>query len=248
MNLSKEREKAKDKIIRFAQKWGREHLDLAYHAAFPLAITPELLYCLRENFLPQCPWIAVADLILSPLCDPVGDELYEMDGMVRDLLLKSLATDIRFEHKRLRQLADFMGDYIEAQLPTSPRADRDLGKTPEWVALAYIHREDVQRLRQKLEELLRSGNGKVRQRLANFIEDEEDLLIAADLEPLMVEISDEWQLGLDLELFDVEVANIVFEPQKEEEQLPNVEFETVFVNQRGEIIKKRKCEAYYHIK
>lgn len=134
MNLVKDKEKAKDKIIHFAQKWGQEHLDLACHAAFPLAVTPELLYCLRENFLPQCPWIAVADLILSPLCDSVGDELYEMDGVVRDLLLKLLATDIRFEQKRLNQLADFMGAYIESQLPTSPRADIDLGKTPEWVA------------------------------------------------------------------------------------------------------------------
>ena len=139
MNLVKDKEKAKDKIIRFAQKWGQEHLDLACHAAFPLAVTPELLYCLRENFLPQCPWIAVADLILSSLCDSVGDELYEMDGVVRDLLLKRLATDIRFEQNRLNQLADFMGAYIESQLPTSPRADLDLGKTPEWVALAYIH-------------------------------------------------------------------------------------------------------------
>jgi formylglycine-generating enzyme required for sulfatase activity len=241
MNLVKDKEKAKDKIIRFAQKWGQKHLDLACHAAFPLAVTPELLYCLRENFLPQCPWIAVADLILSPLCDPVGDELYEMDGVIRDLLLKRLVEDNRFEQKRLNQLADFMGAYIESQLPTSPRADLDLGKTPEWVALAYIHGEDAQRLRQKLEELLRSGNVKIRQRLADFIEGEEDLLIAAGLELLMVEVLSQWASELNLELFPVEVATIVFE-----EELSKLNFETVFVNKRGEIIQTKPCEAYYY--
>jgi formylglycine-generating enzyme required for sulfatase activity len=244
MSLVKEKEKAKDKIIRFAQKWGQEHLDLACHAAFPLAVTPELLYCLRENFLPQCPWIAVADLILSPLCDPVGDELYEMDGVVRDLLLKRLVTDSRFEQKRLNQLADFMGAYIESQLPTSPRADRDLGKTREWVALAYIHGENIQRLRQKLEELFRSGNSKIRQRLANFMEEEEDLLIAAGLEPLMVEVSRQWDSLETLELFEFEadIATIVFE----EERLQKWEFTVPTVNRRGKIIKTETHSAQYY--
>ena len=243
MSLVKQKEKAKNKIFRFAQKWGQEHLDLACHAAFPLAITPELLYCLRENFLPQSPWIAVADIILSPLCDSVGDELYEMDGVVRDLLLKILVGDSRFAEERLNQLADFMGAYIEAQLPTYPRADSDLGKTPEWVALAYIHGEDAQRLRQRLEDLLRAGNGKIRQRLANFLEDEEDLLIAAGLEPLMMEVSHQWHLGLDLELETIEVEVATF---GEEEELSKLEFATVFVNKRGEIIERKQCEAYYY--
>ena len=242
MNLVREKEKARNKIIRFAQKWGREHLDLACHAAFPLAITPELLYCLRENFLPQCPWIAVADIILSPLCDPVGDELYEMDGVVRDLLLNRLATDFRFDKERLNQLADFMGAYIEAQLPSYPRAERDLGKTPEWVALAYIHGEDAQRLRQKLEELLRSGNGKIRQRLANFLENEEDLLIAAGLEPLMVEVSNQWHIDPNLELETIEVRVAKFVKGEIETPTGKVEYqtesiETVLVDETGKIIK-----------
>ena len=44
----------------------------------------------------EIPWVAVADLLLSPLCDEVGEELYEMDGAVRNLLLA-----------RLKQLAGF---------------------------------------------------------------------------------------------------------------------------------------------
>lgn len=45
----------------FYQRFGQKHLDLVCHAAFPLALTPELLYCLRENFVPDAPWIAVSD-------------------------------------------------------------------------------------------------------------------------------------------------------------------------------------------
>ncbi len=251
MNLVKEREKAKNKIIRFAQKWGEEHLNLACHAAFPLALTPELLYCLRENFLPQCPWIAVADIILSPLCDPVGNELYEMDGVLRDLLLKHLATDSRFEGTRLNKLADFMGAYIEAQLPTYPKADRDLGKTPEWVALAYIHGEDAQRLRQKLEERLRSGNSQTRQRLANFWENEEDLLIAAGLEPLIAEVSEQWHLGLNLKLetIVVKVARFVeeeIETPTEEVQYQTDSVETVLVDDTGKIIETKTHTVYFY--
>lgn len=43
-------QRKKDNILRFSQRWGQDHFDLACHAAFPLAVTPELLYCLRENF------------------------------------------------------------------------------------------------------------------------------------------------------------------------------------------------------
>jgi len=71
----------------FTRRFGKAHLNLACHAAFPLALTPELLYCLRENFQPQAPWIAVADILLS-LCDPViGYELYELEPEVRHELI-----------------------------------------------------------------------------------------------------------------------------------------------------------------
>ncbi len=68
---------------------------MAYHAALPLALTPDLLYRIWANFrrdiqdeFIDIPWIAVSDLILSSLCDEVGHELYEMDATVRQELLK----------------------------------------------------------------------------------------------------------------------------------------------------------------
>src|SRR5213080_1177236 len=81
------------------KEFGDAHLYLAYHAAFPLALTPDLLYRLRANFQRDIhneelniPWIAVADLLLSSLCNEVGYELYEMDVAVRTELLNQLRT------------------------------------------------------------------------------------------------------------------------------------------------------------
>lgn len=90
---------AKQRIESFA-KLGKPHLYLAYHAAFPLALTPDLLYRLWVQFQRDIddqvlgiPWVAVADLLVSSLCNEVGYELYEMDLTVRNLLLSRLQED-----------------------------------------------------------------------------------------------------------------------------------------------------------
>ncbi|NET00952.1 MAG: hypothetical protein F6K61_10335 [Sphaerospermopsis sp. SIO1G1] len=65
------------------------HQELLLHAAFTLALTPDLLYCLRENFTPGTPWIAVSDILLF-LCDSVGFQLYEISPEIRHELLTEL--------------------------------------------------------------------------------------------------------------------------------------------------------------
>ncbi len=90
-------------------------LDLARHAAFPLALTPDLLYRIWARF--RCdaggrelrvPWVAVADLLLSGLCREVGREVFELEPEVRTLLLSELETDPRFGPPRARELAEFL--------------------------------------------------------------------------------------------------------------------------------------------
>ena len=98
-------------VLGFALEFGDLHLLLAYHAAFPLVLTPDLLYRLREAFVPSAPWTAVADVLLSPLCREVAAELYEMPPAVRDNLLAELRADPGLGPKRLAALADFMYDY-----------------------------------------------------------------------------------------------------------------------------------------
>ncbi|HEY9814374.1 MAG TPA: hypothetical protein V6D20_01000, partial [Candidatus Obscuribacterales bacterium] len=64
-------------------RYQRQILTLARHAAFPLTLTTDLIYCLHQRFTPDIPWYAAPDILLSVLCDPVGHDLYEMQGITR---------------------------------------------------------------------------------------------------------------------------------------------------------------------
>ncbi|BAY49131.1 serine/threonine protein kinase with Chase2 sensor [Scytonema sp. HK-05] len=133
------------RIESFGKRFGQAHLYLACHAAFPLALTPDLLYRLWANFqrdihakMLGIPWIAVADLLLSSLCNEVGHELYEMDIAVRKELLKRLKDDPDFGQQRLNELANFLLDYIRQQLHSDDPDVQDLAQTQRWTALAYV--------------------------------------------------------------------------------------------------------------
>lgn len=70
---------AQRRVEGFTQQFGEAHRNLARYAAFPLVLTPDLLYQIWANFLPEAPWTAVAHVLLSRLCRQVGYEMYEMD-------------------------------------------------------------------------------------------------------------------------------------------------------------------------
>jgi len=118
--------------------------------------TPDLMYRLWANF--QCdihgnvlniPWVAVADLLLSGLCNEVGHELYEMEVDVRNKLLRQLENDPRFGRQRLYELSDFLLDYVQQQLnssdPYSAPHMRDFAQTQQWTALAYTQPSEAAR-------------------------------------------------------------------------------------------------------
>jgi len=132
------------RIASFGRHFGMAHLYLAQHAAFPLAVTPELLYQLWANFqrdsraeMLNIPWIAVADLLLSGLFDEVGHELYEMDVAVRARLLKDLQANESFGQQRIVELSHFLSKYIAHQLESYNPLLRDIATTQQWTALAY---------------------------------------------------------------------------------------------------------------
>ncbi|MGD1853679.1 MAG: YcxB family protein [Leptolyngbyaceae cyanobacterium] len=136
---------AQRQIKAFHQKFGDAHLYFSYHAAFPLALTPELLYQLWANFqtdqtgtVLNIPWITVADLLLSGLCREVGHELYEMDATVRTELLSQLQSEPRFGLPRIQQLATFMLAYIRHQLRSPDPDIREVASTQRWIALVYV--------------------------------------------------------------------------------------------------------------
>jgi len=247
----------------FAKRFGPEHLDLAYHAAFPLALTPELLYCLRENFRPRTPWIAVADILLS-LCDPVGFQLYELEGEVRNELLVELKN--HFGEKRLDNLSDFMVAYIRQQLKTNYRADQDLGAAPHWTALAYIKPEQaVHDIAKALKRALAQKKPAEWVKLTSLIESYAyiDPLMKSGFEPLLI-LAHGWDAKARGEIetaaaeFDqlgqpgkqIEVRGVRFEipPSDNNDEPPTFpfDFEVVTVNRRGEIIKQETKQASYY--
>jgi O-acetyl-ADP-ribose deacetylase (regulator of RNase III) len=140
------------RIEAFHQRFGEAHLDFAYHAAFPLALTPDLLYRLWANFQRdrngealKIPWLAVADLLLSSLCDEVGYELYEMETEVRNALLRELKVNPCFGEKRIHELSDFLLVYVKQQLESHDPDIRDFAQVQTWTALAYTKPSEAAR-------------------------------------------------------------------------------------------------------
>ncbi|NEQ64354.1 MAG: CHAT domain-containing protein [Symploca sp. SIO2D2] len=147
-------ELAVERVVGFAQEFDQTHLYLACHAAFPLVLTPDLLYQIWLRFVPQAPWTAVARILLSRLCREVGYELYEMDITVRNLLLTELKEDEHFGQKRLEKLADFLTNYVRRRFDGKDAHAQDLAQAQYWTALAYTKPNQLSR---ELLEAIRFG-------------------------------------------------------------------------------------------
>lgn len=134
------------RIASFEKRFGQAHLLLAYHAALPLVLTSDLLYSLWINFRQDIrgqalniPWFAVADLLLSSLCNEVEYELYQMDATVRSELLNRLQQDDCFGQTRIEELSNFLLDHIRQQLQSDEPYIQNFAKAQRWAALAYTH-------------------------------------------------------------------------------------------------------------
>jgi hypothetical protein len=136
------------RVDSYRKRFGVGHVYLACYAALPLALTPDLLYRLWANFqqdakgaLLEIPWIAVSDLLLSNLYEEVGEELYEMEDGVREVLLKELRSNPQLGETRLKEVAEFVLAYVEPQLNNPDLDTRDLAEVQQWRSLAYIEPE-----------------------------------------------------------------------------------------------------------
>lgn len=143
---------ARRRIQAFRDRFGDAHLYLAFHAAFPLVLTPDLLYRLRANFQRDVhneelnvPWIAVADLLLSRLCNEVGYELYEMDVAMRAELLSQLKSHPRFGPQRIYDLSNFLRTYVKQQLVSPSPGVSKFAQAQDWMALAATKPDEAAR-------------------------------------------------------------------------------------------------------
>ncbi|MEZ5592488.1 MAG: hypothetical protein R3F53_17990 [Gammaproteobacteria bacterium] len=129
---------ARQKVERFVRRFDESYRLLAYYAALPLILTPELLNYLRNHFLrgQVPPWVAEADLLLSDLCEPVGYEQYAMEQSVRACLLADMNSWAK------RNCSTSHG----CSLPTSnnccailQRSANRLLRAERWSAMAYLY-------------------------------------------------------------------------------------------------------------
>ncbi|HEX2208948.1 MAG TPA: TIGR02594 family protein [Longimicrobium sp.] len=143
------------RVMAFSRRFGRETTLLAMHAALPLGLSPELVHLLRVNFVRDAPFIAEADLLLSPLCAEVGGGMYEMDPDVRELLLAELARTPGLGRERVRRVAHFLRVWATRALDDTADPDlREHLRVQQWVALSYA---DPARAAEALAGALRAG-------------------------------------------------------------------------------------------
>lgn len=146
-------EQPQQAIDDFAARFGpqaRAYLDLAQHAALPLALTPDLLYLIWFNFRSdeqerplRIPWVAVADLLLSHLCREISHETYAIDDGVRHLLWQQMMADPRFGPARVRRLALFLDQYAGRQLHSDNPYTQEAGEAQRLAAYAYANPQQL---------------------------------------------------------------------------------------------------------
>ena len=268
---NRETPQARQRVMAFYHHYGEAALNLAYHAAFPLTLTSDLLYCLREEFFCkktdsiECPWYTVGDILLSGLCEPVGHDLYEMDPDTRSFLLNRLYR--LFGKERLEALQQFMQAYIQHRLTLDPpdRA-RILGDRPEWTALAFLKPgEAVTQIQQALQAILNTDNTKERLRLASIVEhyaDVIDPLAQMGYRPFLLEWADRASagdsigdtplpepvelaqaLGVTLDLIDVTVVTLT-DGTAPPPGMQAFQFVTLWVDEAGTVIEREDRQAF----
>jgi formylglycine-generating enzyme required for sulfatase activity len=145
------------KVDAFVARFGHAgYRELAYHAALPLVLTPELVHYLRTKFLREAnvPWEAEVDLLLSDLCSQVGYELYTLDTQVRAYLLAQMKGDAYWQQRQV-EVAQVLITYVSHLSRIDPhRRQRELD-AQRLAAMTYLGDESCQQVTQEIAERLK---------------------------------------------------------------------------------------------
>ncbi len=224
--------------------------ELAKRAAFPLSLSPNLLYYLRQHQDKnnQAPWYAIADILLSSLVRKIDRELYEMSPDVRKLLLEKLTPE------ELKSLAHQLQTYIQEQIGDYC-SQSVYWQNQQWLALAYLKpSQAVNEIRQVLAEAIKNNNRVRLVRLTALLKNLSAAL--ADYEPLLLlnepiaaysrgdlnhvgnvlQLSPEDEGTLQKRLIDKVAAIVPY----------NFTAETVLVNKTGQVIERKPVKAYFY--
>ena len=148
-----------EQVDRFVTRFGQSaYRQLAYYAAFPLVLTPELVHYLRIEFLRDAnvPWEAEVDLLLSDLCSQVGYELYTMDTQVRAYLLDQIKDDPVWQ-QRMANVAQVLLSYVNYLSRSDPKRRQKELDAQRLAAMTYLGddgcRQAVEEITDRLQQL-----------------------------------------------------------------------------------------------
>ena len=132
MPKNRDHARAAQMVDRFVARFEESYRPLAHYASLPLALTPELVHYLRQQFLPDTPWVAEVDLLLSELCREAGYETYLMDSAVRAYGISRLRAS-----GGAAQAARLLLNYA-LQTRREPDFNPYEFQAQRWTALAYL--------------------------------------------------------------------------------------------------------------
>lgn len=160
-------------VEQFYANYTYGHYLLAGYAAVPGLLTPDLLYKLWQNFNTYR-WsgktltihrIAVADILLSPLCKEVGYELYEMHPDIRLAFLQWLKAETATEAKRARgfvpieTITSFLQEYYMRPNPVAYTWGDQYLEAQQLDVLSFMQPERAAGvLKSRIRDAARSGN------------------------------------------------------------------------------------------
>lgn len=155
-----EKELPRQRVDQFVRRFEESYRQLAYHAALPLVLTPELLNYLRNQFLRgQVPWVAEVDLLLSDLCSPVGYELYAMDTAVRAYLLEEMKQELG--EKRMQDVARLLISYVRQLDRTNPFIGKQELQVQQWSAMLCLEEHSETAVREMAQPFVTTAKGLV---------------------------------------------------------------------------------------
>ena len=132
MPKNRDHARAAQMVDRFVAQFEESYRPLVQYASLPLALTPELVHYLRQQFLPDTPWVAEVDLLLSKLCREAGYETYLMDSAVRAYGISRLRAG-----GGAAQAARLLLNYA-LQTRREPDFNPYEFQAQRWTALAYL--------------------------------------------------------------------------------------------------------------
>lgn len=144
---------ARRRVEMFKREYARGVVLLACHAALPVVINTELLHLIRINFFLDAPQplshLDESDLLLSPICQEIGADLYEIDSEVRTILLQELVSEYR--HERVREVAGLLWQYLDQRSPWEDHIR--LKRAQQLTALNFLNPDAAQKWIAQAEEL-----------------------------------------------------------------------------------------------